>query len=187
VAEAFSRNSQGARRSVLFAGWDAEESGLLGSYYYVARSSFPLERTVAMLQMDMIGRDEEVPDSQDRRFQGMEQQSAEQNRNSVNVLGYSRSSDLRERVRETNRRVGLELRFRYDDHPMNLIRRSDHWPFLAHGVPVALFHTGLHPDYHRTSDTVDKLNFAKMEKVTRLVYLTAWNTADEITKPRLIP
>ncbi len=187
VAEAFSRNSQGVRRSVLFAGWDAEESGLLGSYYYVARSSFPLERTVAMLQMDMIGRDEEVPDSQDRRFRGMEKQSAQQNRNSVNVLGYSRSSDLRERVREANRRVGLELRFRYDDHPMNLIRRSDHWPFLAHGVPVALFHTGLHPDYHRTSDTVDKLNFAKMEKVARLVYLTAWNTADEITKPRLIP
>ncbi len=187
VAEAFSRNTQGPRRSVLFAGWDAEESGLLGSYYYMARPSFPVERTVAMLQMDMIGRDEEVPDAQDRRFQGMEQQSAEQNRNSVNVLGYSRSSDLRERVREANRRVGLELKFRYDDHPMNLIRRSDHWPFLAHGVPAVLFHTGLHPDYHRISDTVDKLNFAKMEKVTRLVYLTAWSAADEISKPQLIP
>lgn len=187
VAEAFSQNPGGPRRSVLFAGWDAEESGLLGSYYYVARSTYPLERTVAMLQMDMIGRNEEVPDSQDRRFRGMEEQSAEQNRNSVNVLGYSRSSDLQERVREANRRVGLELKFRYDEHPMNLIRRSDHWPFLAHGVPVALFHTGLHPDYHRTSDTIDKLNFAKMEKVTRLVYLTAWSAAEEIEKPRLNP
>lgn len=187
VAEAFARNPQGPRRSVLFAGWDAEESGLLGSYYHVARPTYPLERTVAMFQMDMIGRDQEVPDSQDRRFMGLEQESAEQNRNSVNVLGYSRSSDLRDRVRQANRRVGLELRFRYDEHPMNLIRRSDHWPFLAHGVPAALFHTGLHPDYHRTSDTVDKLNFAKMEKVTRLVYLTARSTADETSKPRLIP
>lgn len=187
VAEAFSRNVHGPRRTILFAGWDAEESGLLGSYYYVDRSRIPLDRTVAMLQMDMIGRDQEVPDTQDRRFQGMEEQNAEQNRNSVNVLGYSRSSDLRERVREANRRVGLELRFRYDDHPMNLIRRSDHWPFLVHGVPVALFHTGLHPDYHRTSDTVDKLNFGKMEKVTRLVYFTAWSAADEIPRPRLNP
>ena len=187
VAEAFARNTQWPRRSVLFAGWDAEESGLLGSYYYVARPTYPLERTVAMFQMDMIGRDQEVPDSRNRRYQGLEQQSAEQNRNSVNVLGYSRSSDLQDRVREANRRVGLELRFRYDDHPMNLIRRSDHWPFLAHGVPVALFHTGLHPDYHRTSDTVDKLNFAKMEKVTRLVYLTARSTADAVSRPRLIP
>lgn len=187
VAEAFARNTQWPRRSVLFAGWDAEESGLLGSYYYVARPTYPLERTVAMFQMDMIGRDQEIPDSQNRRYQGLEQQSAEQNRNSVNVLGYSRSSDLQDRVREANRRVGLELRFRYDDHPMNLIRRSDHWPFLAHGVPVAMFHTGLHPDYHRTSDTVDKLNFAKMEKVTRLVYLTARSTADAVSRPRLIP
>lgn len=187
IAEAFARNTQGPRRSVLFAGWDAEESGLLGSYYYVARPTYPLERTVAKFQMDMIGRDQEVPDSQDRRFQGLEQQSAKQNRNSVNVLGYSRSSDLRDRVREANRRVGLELRFRYDDHAMSLIRRSDHWPFLAHGVPAALFHTGLHPDYHRTSDTVDKLNFAKMEKVTRLVYLTARRTADAVSKPRLNP
>ena len=187
VAEAFSQNARGPRRSVLFAGWDAEESGLLGSYYYVAQSTYPLERTVTMLQMDMIGRNEEVPDSQDRRFRGMEEQSAEQNRNSVNVLGYSRSSDLKERVREANLRVGLELKFRYDEHPMNLIRRSDHWPFLAHGVPVALFHTGLHPDYHRTSDTIDKLNFAKMEKITRLVYLTAWSAADEIERPRLNP
>ena len=186
VAEAFARNAQGPRRSILFAGWDAEESGLLGSYYYVARPTYPLERTVAKFQMDMIGRDQEVPNSRDRRFMGLEQQSAEQNRNSVNVLGYSRSSDLQDRVRGANRRVGLELRFRYDDHPMSLIRRSDHWPFLAHGVPAALFHTGLHPDYHRTSDTVDKLNFAKMEKVTRLVYLTAWRTADEISRPRLI-
>ena len=151
VAEAFSQSTEGPRRSVLFAGWDAEESGLLGSYHYVARPSFPIERTVAMLQMDMIGRDEEIPNPQDRRFRGMEQQSAEQNRNSVHILGYSRSSDLQERVRTANRRVGLELRFRYDDHPMNLIRRSDHWPFLARGVPVAMFHTGLHPDYHRTT------------------------------------
>ena len=187
VAEAFSQDVQRPRRSVLFAGWDAEESGLLGSYYYVARPRFPMERTVAMLQMDMIGRDEEIPDSKSRRFQGMEQQSAEENRNAVNVLGYSRSNDLQERVREANRRVGVELRFRYDDHPMNLIRRSDHWPFLAHGVPAALFHTGLHPDYHRPSDTADKLNYAKMEKVTRLVYLTARSAADKIARPRLIP
>lgn len=178
IAEAFSLNSKRPKRSVLFAGWNAEEQGLLGSYYYVARPSFPLEKTVAMFQMDMIGRNEEVPDPTSSRFRGLSEQSAEENADAINVLGYAHSESLPRLVAESNERIGLELRFRYDNHEANLLRRSDHWPFLNRGVPILFFHTGLHPDYHGSGDTPEKINYAKMEKIVRLVFLCAWTAAN---------
>ena len=187
LAEAFALSKQKPKRSLLFAGWNSEEWGLLGSYYYVSHPIFSLEQTVAMLQMDMIGRNEEISNAHEQRFRGLEQQSAEENSNSLNVLGYSRSSDLQKLVQEANRIVDLKLNFRYDNHPLNLLRRSDHWPFLVHGVPVSFFHTGLHPDYHRTSDTAEKLNYPKMEKVVRLIYLTAWQASNQTANPKLLP
>lgn len=187
VAEAFARNREKPKRSVLFAAWNAEERGLLGSYYYVERPAFPLHKTVAMFQMDMIGRNEEVPDPKSRRFRGLEKQSAEENANTVNILGYSRSEDLRRLAIQHNGGLGLELKFRYDNHPQNLLRRSDNWPFLNRNVPALFFHTGLHPDYHTPRDTPDKINYAKMEKIVRLVFLCAWATAHTPTPPRLNP
>lgn len=187
VAAAFAASPQAPRRSLLFAAWNAEEQGLLGSYYYVARPRFPLEKTTAMFQMDMIGRDEEVSNPENPRFRGFERQSAEENRNAVNVLGYSRSSDLQELVGEVNRAVGLDLHFRYDNHVQALLRRSDNWPFLVSGVPALFFNTGLHPDYHRPTDTPDKINYEKMEKVVRLVFLTSWEAANRPERPVLHP
>ncbi len=142
-----------------------------------------MKKTVAMFQMDMIGRNEEVLDPSDSRFQNLEKQSAEQNTNSVNVLGYSRSQQLRQLVSKVNRRIGLDLKFRYDNHPLNLLRRSDHWPFLNKGVPTLFFHTGLHPDYHQPSDTPDKINYDKLEKIVRLVFLCTWRTANTLSLP----
>lgn len=184
VAQAFASSRQDHRRSVLFAAWNAEETGLLGSYYFVDNPTIPIDRVAAMLQMDMIGRDEQVDDPQHFRFRGLEKQSAEQNRNSVNILGYSRSPDLQEWATLANRAVGLELRFRYDNQELGLLRRSDNWPFLNHGVPALFFHTGLHPDYHQPTDTVDKINFDKMAKVIQLVFLTSWKAADDPQRPR---
>ncbi len=178
IAEAFSASPERPKRSILFAAWNAEERGLLGSYYYVGHPSFPLDQTKLMLQMDMIGRNEEIPDSDNPRFRGLEEQSAEENRNSLNVLGYSRSRDVRRLVEDSNRWIGLSLRFRYDNHSLDLLRRSDHWPFLNRGVPAAFFHTGLHPDYHRSTDTADKINYGKMEKIVRLVFMSAWTAAN---------
>ena len=178
IAEAFSLNSTRPKRSVLFAGWNAEEQGLLGSYYYVAHPSFPLEKTAAMFQMDMIGRNEEIPDSTNPRFRGLRVQSAQENTNAVNVLGYSHSGSLRRLVTKSNEKIGLELKFRYDNHEANLLRRSDHWPFLNVGVPVLFFHTGLHPDYHGPGDTPEKINYVKMERIVRLVFLCSWIAAN---------
>jgi len=185
IAEAYALSPERPARSVLFAAWNAEERGLLGSRYYVERPAFLLEKTIAVFQMDMIGRNEEIPDSNNPRFLGLQKQSAESNTNSVHVLGYSRSEDLRNLVTQSNGRINLELKFQYDDTPANLLRRSDQWPFLSHDVPVLFFHTGLHPDYHRPTDTAEKINYSKMEKVVRLVFLCSWATAHSSPPPQL--
>ena len=172
------------RRSILFAAWNAEERGLLGSWSYVERPLAPLADTVAMLNLDMIGRDEEVPARGGRRFRGLPVQSAAANRNAVNVLGYSFSRELRDAAAAANS-VGLTIRFRYDDSSSNLVRRSDHWPFLARGVPALFIHTGLHPDYHTPGDRPDKLNYDKMARIVRWTYQLAWELANTDGRPRL--
>ena len=135
--------------------------------------------------MDMIGRNEEIPDSTNPRFHGLEKQTAAENTNSVNILGYTRSNDLRDLVAASNEYVGLEVKFRYDNNSGNLLRRSDNWPFLVSGVPALFFHTGLHPDYHQPTDTPEKINYAKLEKIVRLVFLSSWNAANTQEAPRL--
>lgn len=185
VAQAYSLSPERPKRSLLFAAWNAEEHGLLGSRYYVQKPLFPLAKTVAVFQMDMIGRNEEIPDPTNPRYHGLEKQTAAENTNSVNILGYTRSNDLRDVVAASNRYVGLELKFRYDNNSGNLLRRSDNWPFLVHGVPALFFHTGLHPDYHQPTDTPEKINYAKLEKVVRLVFLSSWNAANMQEAPRL--
>jgi len=185
IAEAYALSPEKPARSVLFAAWNAEERGLLGSRYYVEKPALLLEKTVALFQMDMIGRNEEIPDPDNPRFLGLQKQSAESNTNSVHVMGYSRSEDLRNLVTQSNGGIGLELKFQYDDTPANLLRRSDHWPFLSHDVPVLFFHTGLHPDYHRPTDTPEKINYSKMEKVVRLVFLCSWAAAHSSPPPQL--
>ena len=172
------------RRSILFAAWNAEERGLLGSWSYVERPLAPLASTVAVLNLDMIGRDEEVPARGGARFRGLPVQSAGSNRNAVNVLGYSFSRDLWNAAAATDRE-GLTVRFRYDDSRSNLLRRSDHWPFLASGVPALFIHTGLHPDYHTPGDRPDKLNYDKMTRIVRWIHQLAWDLANGAGRPSL--
>lgn len=185
IAQAYALSSEKPKRSLLFAAWNAEESGLLGSRYYVQFPIFPLSKTAAVFQMDMIGRNEEIPDPKNPRFFGLEKQTAAENTNSVNVLGYTRSNDLRNLVTSSNEHIGLELKFRYDNSSANLLRRSDNWPFLLNGVPALFFHTGLHPDYHQPTDTPEKINYPKLEKVVRLVFLSSWHAANNQEKPLL--
>lgn len=181
IAEAYAEAAEAGNRparSVLFALWDAEERGLLGAWYYTRRPLFPLQRTVAYLNMDMIGRNEEVPLEGGGRFRGLEPQSAEANANAINILGYSRAPELADLVDASNEATGLTLRFRYDNNESNLLRRSDHWPFLESGVPAVWFHTGLHPDYHTPFDDPDRIEYEKMTRIVQLVHRTSWAVAN---------
>jgi hypothetical protein len=186
IAEAFATAaSEGVRprRSVLFAAWNSEEAGLLGAWAYAENPPLPLDNTVAVLNMDMIGRNEEVPASGGRRFRGLEPQTAESNENAVNILGHTYSADLKRAVEEANRSHELDLLMRYDNNSSNLLRRSDQWPFLQKGVPSLFFHTGLHPDYHTEFDTPERIEYDKLERIARLVHQTAWALAQADGRP----
>ena len=186
IAEAYVLAAQAGQRpprTVLFAAWDAEERGLLGAWAYTERPVLPLEKTVAVLNLDMIGRNEEVPAGGDGRFRGLEVQTAESNRNSVNVLGESRFPWIRAEVDRANRPFGLQLKRVLDNNVSNLLRRSDHWPFMQRGVAALWFLTGLHPDYHTVYDRPERINDDKLEKIVRMVHQLSWELARTGRKP----
>jgi hypothetical protein len=188
IADAFAlaaQSGQRPRRSIIFAAWNSEERGLLGAWAYTEDPVVPLDRIVAVLNMDMIGRDEEVQVGGGGRFRGLEIQTAQSNNNATNIIGTLRSPDLKTIMERANQAIGLDLRFRYDNNVSNLMRRSDHWPFIQRGVPGVWIHTGLHPDYHTVYDRPEKINYPKMEKIARMVYQAAWDLANAAGRPRL--
>jgi Zn-dependent M28 family amino/carboxypeptidase len=192
IAEAYALAAQAGsrpRRSILFAAWDAEERGLLGAWAYAEQPARPLARTLAVLNLDMIGRNEEVPEGQGdgARFRGLRAQTPVSNRNAVNVLGTTKSADLKAAAEKANGAFGLDLRFRYDNNASNLMRRSDHWPFLQKGVPALWFLTGLHPDYHTIHDRPERINYEKFETIARMVHQMSWDLANADGRPRFQP
>jgi Zn-dependent M28 family amino/carboxypeptidase len=188
IAEAYAKAAaagQRPKRSVLFAAFNSEERGpLMGSWGYTEFPAVPLAKTVAMLNMDMIGRNEEVPENGGARFRGLPVQTGASNANSVTLLGWSRSS-ITDAVERANAAYGLTLKKNYDNNVSQLLRRSDQWPFLQHGVPAIWFHTGLHPDYHLVTDRADRINYPKMERIARLVHQTSWDLAQSSGRPAL--
>jgi hypothetical protein len=188
IAEAYAlaaQQGQRPKRSVLFAAWNSEERGLLGAWAYTERPLRPLDKTVAVLNMDMIGRNEEVPENGGNRFRGLDVQTADSNANAVNIIATTRSGSLKQVIEKANAGIGLTLRLRYDNNISQLMRRSDHWPFLNRGIPAVWVHTGLHPDYHTANDDADRINYPKMEKIARLVYQASWDLANQSGRPAL--
>jgi hypothetical protein len=180
IADAYAAaaaQGQRPKRSVLFCAWNSEERGLLGAWAYTEFPPQPLSNIAAVLNMDMIGRNEEVQAGGGPRFNGLEVQTAESNANAVNMMGYARVPALAEIVDGANAAIGLDIKKRYDNNASNLVRRSDQWPFLQRGVPALGFMTGLHPDYHTQYDRPEKINYAKMEKIARLIHQASWTLA----------
>jgi hypothetical protein len=170
IARAFAQPSARPKRSILFMVFEAEERGLLGAYHYVQTPLVPLAQTVAVLNMDMIGRDEDSPTWNTH---------AADNVNGVNVIGTLYNPDLRRTIERANSGIALKLDYKTDaDDREGWFARSDHFPFAEHDVPMVLFNTGEHPDYHTENDTWERLRYEKMEKIVRLIYLTAWDVAN---------
>jgi len=183
LAEAFGAGSSRPPKSILLAAWAGEEKGLLGSRYYVSHPAVPLNQTIAMFQLDMIGRNEDHPSN---RSQQVPEERAAENGNSLNVIGTAFGPELKTIVSRANNQVGLTVRFRYDFGAEDLLRRSDQWSFLQKGIPSLFFFAGLHPDYHTPRDTADKINYAKLEKAARLVYLATYQLASASSKPQFV-
>lgn len=169
LAEAFATNPVKPKRSVVFMTVTGEEKGLLGSEYYTSHPIIPLAKTIANLNTDMIGRvDKKHEDA-----------------NTVNytyVIGSDKiSTELDSILRVANKEgehLELDYTFNDDKDPNQFYRRSDHFNFAKNGVPIIFFFTGVHPDYHRPTDTVDKILFDRMAKIGKLIYYTGWKTAN---------
>ena len=187
VAEAFARAAEAGwrpRRTVLFALWDGEEKGRAGSTYYVGHRLPAWGTVVVDINVDHAGRNEENIDQSDPRFKGFPLMSSQQNANVLHLLAYSFCPDVAKVVMEENKAIGLDVREDYDQHVSNLVRRSDHWSFLSAGIPAVFLHTGLHPDYHMPTDTIEKINFPKLEKVARLAFRTVWHLSNQDARPQ---
>ena len=168
------------RRSVLFVAFGSEEQLMLGSYHYVAHPLRPLDTTIAVLNLDMIGRNEEhTPDS----LGAYELTAAASNQ--LNLVGAVFSRDLEKLLAREAPAAGLALSTKFDrDSSMRALFRCDHLPFLQKGVPAVWLFGGFHPGYHEPADTVDRLDFEKMARVVRLTVGAVRALAAARTAPR---
>ena len=172
IAEAFKAAAdagKGPKRSIVFLHVTGEERGLLGSRFYTDMDPiFPLENTVANLNIDMIGR------TDPKRKSG--------SRNYIYLIGSDKlSTELHEVSEEANRTyTNIELDYTYNDEndPNRFYYRSDHYNFAKNNIPVIFYFNGTHADYHKPSDTVEKIEFDLLENRTKLVFYTAWELAN---------
>jgi hypothetical protein len=180
IAEALARATPRPRRSVLFVWHAGEERGLWGSRYFTRYPTVPIRDIVAQLNIDMIGRSRRPGDTDqaNRNLTGPD---------TIYVIGSTMMSSTLGRVsREANASLyGLTFDYKYDapDDPERLFYRSDHYEYARQGIPIIFYFDGVHEDYHRVTDSVDKIDFAKMEKVTRTIYATARALAGLPTRP----
>jgi Zn-dependent M28 family amino/carboxypeptidase len=170
IAKAFAEaraNGHGPRRSVLVMPVSGEEKGLLGSRYYSDHPVFPIESTVANLNIDMIGRT-------DSAHAGGAPY--------VYVIGSDRlSSELHTVNEEANTnytKLDLDYTFNAEDDPNKFYYRSDHYNFARKGVPAIFYFSGVHEDYHQPTDTVEKIEFDRLHQRALLVFHTAWILAN---------
>jgi hypothetical protein len=164
MADALQNMKKKPPRSVLFLWVSGEEIGLFGSQSYVEHPLFPLEKTVADLNMDMIGRVKEAADST--------KETPMTGPDNVFVIACNQSKELMKIAEDVDRKNIIDFDYTLSgrDHPLQLFARSDHFNFVKHDIPVLFFTTGLHSDYHTPRDVVSKIDFHKMELVTRTMF-----------------
>ncbi len=177
VATAFAQAAENGfrpRRSILFINVTAEEKGLLGSRYYSDNPVFPIENHIANINMDMIGRD-----ATEHQEKGIV--------DGVYIIGASLiSSTLDSLLTVSNTKthnLNLDMSLNNVRDPQQIYRRSDHWNFGRLGIPFVFYFTGIHEDYHRPSDEVDKINFEKYTKITQLIYQNTIEIANSVKRP----
>lgn len=169
IAQAMEKAKQkgdGPRRSVLCMLVTGEEKGLLGSQYYSEHPVFPLKNTIADVNIDMIGRVDTL----------------HKNSNYTYVIGSDRlSTDLHKINESMNKEythLDLDYTYNADDDPNRFYYRSDHYNFAKNGIPAIFFFSGVHADYHRPTDTPDKIMYDKAQTIAQLAFYTAWELAN---------
>ena len=171
VAEAFQeavKAGKGPKRSIIFLHVSGEEKGLLGSRYYTDNPLYPLANTIANLNIDMVGRTDPKRENE--------------NDNYIYLIGSDRlSTELHEVSEAANKAtVNLELDYTYnaEDDPNRFYFRSDHYNFAKNNIPVIFYFNGTHADYHKPTDTVEKIRYDLLAQRSQLVFYTAWELAN---------
>lgn len=177
LAEAFMsavEAGEGPRRSVLLMTVVGEEKGLLGSEWYSDHPVFPLTRTVANLNIDMIGR--------------VDEKHADDNRY-VYLIGSDKLSTelhaISEAANDAFTQLDLDYTFNDPDDPNRFYYRSDHYNFAKHNIPVIFYFSGVHEDYHKPGDDVEKIMFDKTAEIGKLVFHTAWQLLNQTNRIRV--
>ena len=169
--KAASEAGKGPKRSILLLHVTGEEKGLLGSKYYTENPLFPLANTVCDLNIDMVGRID------DRH---------KEDPNYVYLIGSDKLStelhNLSEEVNKKYTNINLDYKYNDENDPNRFYYRSDHYNFAKHNVPIIFYFNGTHSDYHKPTDTPDKINYELLENRTRLVFHTAWEVANRETR-----
>jgi Zn-dependent M28 family amino/carboxypeptidase len=182
IARAFVDAGTPPKRSILFVWHAGEEKGLWGSDYFTTFPVVPLDHVITQLNIDMIGRSRKAGDTK-------EANASLTGPDEIYVIGSKMMStelgELSERVNKAQ--LNLKFNYKYDDpkDPNRFFFRSDHYNYARKGVPIIFYFDGEHEDYHEPSDSVDKIDFDKMEKVTRTIYATAVALADLPVRPRV--
>ena len=168
------KEGNGPKRSILFLHVTGEEHGLHGSRFYAENPLFPIKNTIANINIDMIG----------RRGYGKEE-----NNNYIYVIGSDRlSTDLHKLSEEANKKyIGMELDYKYNDlsDPNRFYYRSDHYNFAKKGIPAIFYFNGVHDDYHKPTDTPDKIDYPQMAKRAQLAFVVAWELANAAERPKV--
>jgi hypothetical protein len=182
IAEALAKSPARPKRSVLFVWHAGEEKGLWGSEFFTDNPTVPVEQIVTQLNIDMIGRSKKEGDNNpaNKDLTGP---------NELYVIGSKMmSTDLGNLSEEANKQyLNLAYNYKYDD-PNDAERffyRSDHYNYAKKGVPIIFYFSGVHEDYHGLADTADKIDYHKMEKVTRTVFAMMWRLANAPTRPKV--
>lgn len=179
IAEAFQtavNDGHGPKRSIVFLHVSGEEKGLLGSKYYTDKDPlYPLANTVANLNIDMIGRLDPKRDDPDPNY--------------IYLIGSDKLSeqlhDLSEEVNAKYTKINLDYTYNADDDPNRFYYRSDHYNFAKKNIPIIFYFNGIHEDYHKSTDTVEKINYDILTNRTRLIFHTVWEIANRAERIKL--
>jgi Zn-dependent M28 family amino/carboxypeptidase len=167
LAKAFATATPKTKRSLIFVWHTGEESGLWGSRYYADFPTVATDKIVAQLNMDMVGRNDKDKDSEE---------------NTVYLVGSDRISTELHNINEDANTATVKMTLDYTSNDPGdseqIYYRSDHYSYAAKGVPIIFYTTGLHPDYHHNTDSVEKIRFEKMAKVSQLIYETGRRVAN---------
>jgi hypothetical protein len=180
IAEALAKSPKKPKRSILFIWHTGEEKGLWGSEYFAKFPTVDLKNIVAQLNIDMIGRSRKADDTNPKN----KELSGE---NEIYVIGSKMMSTQLGNITDSVNKsfLNMNYNFRYDDpkDPNRFFFRSDHFNYAVKGIPIVFWFDGVHEDYHQPGDHPDKIDYQKMEKVTRTIFLTMWELADLKTRP----